>query len=85
MDYFSNFDEKLVLCRCCNDCYCEKYMNCEICKDCMRDYSNELSIIYYKIKNYYDNIEKYNIDFVKSERAKANDEINQLKIKYKIN
>lgn len=85
MDYFVDLDPpKLKKCINCADCECVVLFNGSLCKHCMLEYKDEYNAIYDKIKKYYDNINNYNIEFVKSEREKANIDINNLKIKYKL-
>jgi hypothetical protein len=48
----------------------------------MLEYTTEYNKIYDKIAMYYDNMDKYNINFIQTKREQANMAIASLKIKY---
>jgi hypothetical protein len=50
----------------------------------MEEYTTEYNKIYNEISNYYDDMDKYNINFVQTKREQANMAITSLKIKYHI-
>ena len=83
MDYFNFLNKQILYCGVCN-CKCEQIPNAKLCKDCMLEYTTEYNKIYNEIVSYYDDIDKYNINFVNNKRAQANMAIASLKIKYKL-
>ena len=81
MDYFKMLEKQILFCLVCKS-KCEPLLNAKLCKCCMLEYTTEYNKIYDKIANYYDNLDKYNINFVQTKREQANMAITSLKIKY---
>ena len=81
MDYFKMLEKQILFCLVCKS-KCEPLPNAKLCKCCMLEYTTEYNKIYDKIAMYYDNMDKYNINFVQTKREQANMSIASLKIKY---